>query len=237
MATLVDSSTRQSVYEAKGISTERMLTEGVELLNAIADAPELKFAIHFCRGNNAGHWMSAGGYEAISKQVFARLTRYATFLLEYDDARSGSFEPLADIPRDKTVVLGLVSSKTDELESVELLMRRVEEASRYFPRDQMALSTQCGFASVADSAGHPAGQTQAGGRSCASFVSARLKTALCKFRKGQAALGPRRCTSIFAHAIIKITLRKAQSAIERAVSGQRHVAAQICPTRGFGAKV
>jgi 5-methyltetrahydropteroyltriglutamate--homocysteine methyltransferase len=153
IATLVDSSTRQSVYEAKGISTERMLTEGVELLNAIADAPELKFAIHFCRGNNAGHWMSAGGYEAISKQVFARLTRYATFLLEYDDARSGSFEPLADIPRDKTVVLGLVSSKTDELESVELLMRRVEEASRYFPRDQMALSTQCGFASVA--AGNP----------------------------------------------------------------------------------
>ncbi len=153
IATLVDPATRHSVYEVKGISTERMLLEGIDLLNAIADAPDVTFAIHLCRGNNAGHWMSAGGYEAISKQVFARLTRYATFLLEYDNWRSGSFEPLADIPRDKTIVLGLISTKTDELEPAELLTQRVEAASRYFPREQMALSTQCGFASVA--AGNP----------------------------------------------------------------------------------
>ncbi|HKV53023.1 MAG TPA: cobalamin-independent methionine synthase II family protein [Candidatus Binataceae bacterium] len=153
IATLVDPETRRKVYEAIGISTERMLTEGVDLLNAVADAPGVNFAIHFCRGNNAGHWMSAGGYESISKQVFTRLTRYETFLLEYDNWRSGSFEPLADIPRDKMVVLGLVSTKTDELEPAADLAKRVDEAARYFPREQMALSTQCGFASVA--AGNP----------------------------------------------------------------------------------
>jgi 5-methyltetrahydropteroyltriglutamate--homocysteine methyltransferase len=153
IATLVDPVTRQNVYEVKGISTERMLLEGIDMLNAIADTPGVTFAIHFCRGNNAGHWMSAGGYEAISRQVFTRLPHYATFLLEYDDWRSGSFEPLADIPREKIVALGLISTKTSELEPVEMIMQRIEQAARYFPLEQMALSTQCGFASVA--AGNP----------------------------------------------------------------------------------
>ena len=153
IATLVDPSTRQIIYEARGISTERMLAEGIDMLNAIASTTGVTYAIHFCRGNNAGHWMSAGGYEAISKQVFSRLPRYSVFLLEYDDLRSGGFEPLGDIPRDKTVVLGLLSTKTSQLESAEQLLRRLEQAARFFPRDQMALSTQCGFASVA--AGNP----------------------------------------------------------------------------------
>ncbi len=153
LATLVDPATCRHVYEVRGISSERLLLEGVDLLNAIAEAPGVTFAIHFCRGNNAGHWMSAGGYEVISKRVFGRLSRYAIFLLEYDDGRSGSFEPLADVPRDKTVVLGLVSTKTDQLESAEMLVQRFEQAARHFPREQMALSTQCGFASVA--AGNP----------------------------------------------------------------------------------
>jgi 5-methyltetrahydropteroyltriglutamate--homocysteine methyltransferase len=152
VATLVDPATRRSVYDGKGISSKRLLLEGVDLLNAIADAPGVTFAIHLCRGNNAGNWMSAGGYEAIST-IFGRLPRYSTFLLEYDSPRSGSFEPLADIPRDKTVVLGLISTKSDELESAERLAERFEQAARHFPRDQMALSTQCGFASVA--AGNP----------------------------------------------------------------------------------
>jgi 5-methyltetrahydropteroyltriglutamate--homocysteine methyltransferase len=153
LATLVDQATRRQVYEARGISSERLLLEGVDLLNAIADAPGVTFAIHLCRGNNAGHWMSAGGYEVISKRVFGRLTRYSTFLLEYDNWRSGNFEPLADVPRDKTVVLGLISTKSDELESAEMLAHRFEQAAHHFPREQMALSTQCGFASVA--AGNP----------------------------------------------------------------------------------
>lgn len=153
LATLVDPATRREAYETNGVSADRMLGEGIEMLNAVADVPGVTFALHLCRGNNAGHWMSVGGYEAIAKQVFARATRYGIFMLEYDDWRSGSFAPLADIPRDRTVVLGLVSTKTDSLELADGLAARVEEAARFFPRDQMALSTQCGFASVA--AGNP----------------------------------------------------------------------------------
>lgn len=153
LAILIDPAIRDRVYEAKGISSDRLLLEGVDLLNAIAEAPGVNFAIHFCRGNNAGHWMSAGGYEVISRRVFGRLTCYSIFLLEYDGGRCGDFEPLADIPPDKTVVLGLISSKSDELEPAEILAKRFEQAARHFPREQMALSTQCGFASVA--AGNP----------------------------------------------------------------------------------
>jgi 5-methyltetrahydropteroyltriglutamate--homocysteine methyltransferase len=153
LATLVDPKTRSEVYEARGISSERLLLEGVDLLNSIAVEPGVTFAIHFCRGNNAGHWMATGSYEVIAERVFARLSRYSTFLLEFDSPRAGNFEPLAGVPRDKTIVLGLVSSKSDEIETTEMLMRRFEHAARHFPREQMALSTQCGFASVA--AGNP----------------------------------------------------------------------------------
>jgi 5-methyltetrahydropteroyltriglutamate--homocysteine methyltransferase len=148
VATLVDDFQRRTAFEARGISTERMLNEGVEMLNALADGPGITFGLHMCKGNNAGHWMSKGGYEAISKQVFPRLTNYHAILLEYDDARSGSFEALRDIPRDKTVVLGLVSTKTETLESAESLIARIDEASKYFPHEQLALSPQCGFASI-----------------------------------------------------------------------------------------
>jgi 5-methyltetrahydropteroyltriglutamate--homocysteine methyltransferase len=153
LATLVDPSTRERVYAAHGVSPERMLGEGLEMLDAVADAPELTFGLHLCRGNNAGHWMSAGGYEAISREVFARAPRYHIFLLEYDTPRAGSFESLRDVPDDKRVVLGLVSTKTDALEPPEALIARIDEAARHFPREQMALSTQCGFASVM--AGNP----------------------------------------------------------------------------------
>jgi 5-methyltetrahydropteroyltriglutamate--homocysteine methyltransferase len=153
LATLVDPSTRDRVFEAHGISTARMLGEGVEMVNALADASGVTFGLHLCRGNNAGHWLSAGGYEAISKEVFARAARYDVFLLEYDTPRAGSFEPLADLPRDKRVVLGLVSTKSDGIETPDALIARIDEAARFFPREQMALSTQCGFASVM--AGNP----------------------------------------------------------------------------------
>jgi 5-methyltetrahydropteroyltriglutamate--homocysteine methyltransferase len=148
LATLVDDTQRRATYAARGVSPERMLGEGIEMLNALADATGVMFGLHLCRGNNAGHWMSRGGYESISKQVFCRATNYRTFLLEYDDSRSGSFEPLSDIPRDKSVVLGLISTKKSELESPDALVERIVEASSYFPRAQLALSTQCGFASV-----------------------------------------------------------------------------------------
>ena len=148
LATLVDESQRRATYAARGVSPERMLGEGVEMLNAIADAPGVTFGLHMCRGNNAGHWMSQGGYASISKQVFQRATKYDIFLLEYDDWRSGSFAPLGDIPQDKLVVLGLVSTKKSTIEPADGIVARIEEASHYFPREQLALSTQCGFASV-----------------------------------------------------------------------------------------
>ena len=153
LAKLVDPATRANFFEAHNLSPERLLGEGIDMLNAVADAPGVTFGLHLCRGNNAGQWMAEGGYDAISKQVFTRADRYGIFLLEYDDWRSGSFEPLADVPRDKTLVLGLISTKSDALEPADGVAARVEEAARFFPREQMALSTQCGFASVL--AGNP----------------------------------------------------------------------------------
>ena len=149
LATLVDDTQRQQTYEARGVSTDRMLGEGVDMLDAIADAPGVTFGLHMCRGNNAGHWMSQGGYEAISKQVFRRATGYDIILLEYDDWRSGSFDALADIPQDKTVVLGLVSTKANSLEPLDGVLARIQQAGQHFPHQQLAISTQCGFASVA----------------------------------------------------------------------------------------
>ncbi|MGH7933546.1 MAG: cobalamin-independent methionine synthase II family protein [Candidatus Binataceae bacterium] len=147
LAIMVDPTAQRSVFETNGISPSRVLGEGVELLNTIADAPGVSFGLHMCRGNNDGRWLSRGGYEMISKEVFKRTPRYDAFLLEYDDWRSGSFEPLADVPHDKLVVLGLVSSKKNELEPADELLARIEQAARFFPRERLALSPQCGFAS------------------------------------------------------------------------------------------
>ena len=104
-------------------------------------------AIHLCRGNNRSQWYAEGGYDALAEKLFGTMA-VDRFLLEYDDQRSGTFEPLRFVPRGKTVVLGLVSSKRPELESADQLARRVEEASRYVPLDDLALSPQCGFAST-----------------------------------------------------------------------------------------
>jgi 5-methyltetrahydropteroyltriglutamate--homocysteine methyltransferase len=144
---LVDPSQR-TAWEAAGISVDRVFSEGVDILNDVADVPGVTFGLHLCKGNYDSDWISSGGYQNISKQLFRRATNFDVFLLEYDDERSGSFEPLSDLPDDKIVVLGLVSSKFDKLETSDQLLARIDEASRYFPRDQLALSTQCGFASA-----------------------------------------------------------------------------------------
>jgi 5-methyltetrahydropteroyltriglutamate--homocysteine methyltransferase len=145
---LVEDSERQR-WEKLGIPFERVMTEGVDMLNAVADVPGVHFGLHLCKGNFQSKWISAGGYENISQQLFKRATNFDAFLLEYDDDRSGSFEPLEDVPDDKRVVLGLISTKHDDMESLDDLRARVDDAAKHFPREQIALSTQCGFASVA----------------------------------------------------------------------------------------
>lgn len=151
LATLVDPGQRE-YYEAAGIAPARLLSEGVDLLNEMAaDVKAARLGLHLCRGNNAGQWLAEGGYDEIAAQVFRRTVNYDVFLLEYDDpAREGGFEPLRDVPDDKVVVLGLVSTKRSELEDPTAVITRIDDAARYFPREQLALSPQCGFASVID---------------------------------------------------------------------------------------
>jgi 5-methyltetrahydropteroyltriglutamate--homocysteine methyltransferase len=112
------------------------------------DRERVTCALHVCRGNNRSRWYTQGAYEAIAERLFADLD-VDTFLLEYDDDRSGSFEPLRWLPSHKTAVLGLVTTKRASLESQDTIRGRIDEATRYVPLDNLALSPQCGFASVA----------------------------------------------------------------------------------------
>ena len=114
-----------------------------------AKRPGVTLGIHLCRGNNRSHWYAEGGYDAIAEKLFGSL-EVDRFLLEYDDERSGTFEPLRFIPRGKTVVLGLVSSKVPRLEDRSVLTQRVAEAAKFVPLENLALSPQCGFASTAE---------------------------------------------------------------------------------------
>ncbi len=156
LATLVDPRVREWT-ESLGIPAERLLTEGIDLINGMVQGISgVRLGIHLCRGNNAGMWMASGGYDYIANALFGRATAFDAYFLEYDDDRSGSFEPLAKAPDDKQVVLGLVCTKTPELERAEDLRARIDEAARFLPREQLGLSTQCGFASIA--VGNPLGE-------------------------------------------------------------------------------
>jgi 5-methyltetrahydropteroyltriglutamate--homocysteine methyltransferase len=147
LGTLVDPENR-SLRESLGMPTERTLTEGVDIINSVADVPGVTFGLHICKGNYQSRWIASGGYDYTADKVFRRSTNFGVFLLEYDDERSGSFEPLAKMPEDKMVVLGLVSSKTTGIEPAEALVARINEAARYVGLDRLALSTQCGFSPV-----------------------------------------------------------------------------------------
>ncbi|MHB8575262.1 MAG: uroporphyrinogen decarboxylase/cobalamine-independent methonine synthase family protein [Dehalococcoidia bacterium] len=130
------------------INTRTWLGEMIALDNAlIAGFPGVSFGLHLCRGNNRSMWSVEGGYDAIAEQLFNDIT-VQRLLLEYDSPRAGSFAPLRFVPADKTAVLGLITTKEPELESPDLLKRRIEEASRYIPIERLALSPQCGFAST-----------------------------------------------------------------------------------------
>jgi len=110
----------------------------------IGQHPGVTFGLHICRGNNQSMFYASGGYEPIAR-VFGR-SRFQRFLLEYDDERSGGFEPLRAMPGDRLVVLGLVTTKKQRLESVDELRRRIDAAAKFVPLERLALSPQCGFA-------------------------------------------------------------------------------------------
>jgi 5-methyltetrahydropteroyltriglutamate--homocysteine methyltransferase len=120
-----------------------------KLINeSLAEAPDsLVTGVHLCRGNFRSSWAAEGGYEPVAEVMFNELNIDA-FFLEYDDPRSGDFAPLRFVPKGKTVVLGLVTTKLGELESRDDILRRIDEAAKFMPVDQMALSPQCGFSST-----------------------------------------------------------------------------------------
>jgi len=132
------------------VDPAQMLTASLNADNTCLQAARhsgVTRAIHLCRGNNRSHWYAEGGYDAIAERLFHELA-VDRFLLEYDDERSGTFEPLRLVPKSKTVVLGLVSTKRPELERKQDLLRRIDEAARFIPLEQLAISPQCGFAST-----------------------------------------------------------------------------------------
>ncbi|HEX5690491.1 MAG TPA: cobalamin-independent methionine synthase II family protein [Roseiflexaceae bacterium] len=142
---LLDPATR-AFYEGQGWTLEQWLARGIELDNALIDGfPEITFGFHLCRGNQHSRWLVAGGYDLIARPIFQGI-HAQRLLLEYDDERSGSFEPLREVPDDKMVVLGLVTTKSARQETQAELTERIEEASRYIALDRLALSPQCGFA-------------------------------------------------------------------------------------------
>jgi len=145
----VDPKWRRYIRDDMGVDPESALDEAIRVDNTcLKDARRegVTFAIHLCRGNNQSQWYAEGGYDPIAEKLFNELN-VNTFLLEYDSERSGTFEPLRFVPKNKTVVLGLVSSKIPRLENQDDLIRRIEQASRYVPIENLALSPQCGFAS------------------------------------------------------------------------------------------
>lgn len=141
---------QQKWFKSKGFDPDKLIEDGIKMMNFIIDDhPGITFGLHICRGNDKSRYMAKGSYSKIAKKVF-KTTHAQRLLLEFDDERSGDFAPLRLVPEDKIVVLGLVTTKTNRKETVEELKIRIKEAAKYIPLKRLALSTQCGFASVAE---------------------------------------------------------------------------------------
>ena len=135
----------RAFYESRGWLLEEWLARGIEFDNAVIDAaPGVTFGFHLCRGNQGSRWLVSGSYELIARPIFQGV-RAHRLLLEYDDERSGGFEPLEHVRDDQLVVLGLVTTKTPRVETVEWLSQRIRDAARILPLERLALGTQCGF--------------------------------------------------------------------------------------------
>jgi len=148
VAILCDPAARAKV-KAKGEDPDRLVDLYIDAINqAVKDRPpEMTVGVHVCRGNYKGMYLSEGGYDSVAEKFFSR-TDVNHFLLEFDTPRAGSFAPLRHVPKEKGVVLGLVSSKTPQLEKIDLLRKRADEAARFVDPERLAISPQCGFAST-----------------------------------------------------------------------------------------
>jgi len=145
-AALIDPKIRDG-YRQRGNDPDRLLDLSIEMDNAVIGGhPNVIFGLHLCRGNNQSKFYASGDYAPIAK-VFGK-TKFQRFLLEFDDERSGGFEPLAQVPADRTVVLGLVSTKKTAMEKKDELKSRIRAAEKFVPLERLALSPQCGFAST-----------------------------------------------------------------------------------------
>ena len=147
---VTDKTIRSQMIE-EGEDPDRYLDDLIEADNAVLEAAQGKgitVGMHMCRGNNRSAWHAEGSYEQMAEKAFSQL-KVDRFLLEYDTERAGGFEPLRFMPKDKMVVLGLISSKEQRLETADELRRRIDEAAKYVPFENLAISPQCGFASTA----------------------------------------------------------------------------------------
>ena len=142
---LLDPKTR-AFYEGQGWPLEKYLHYGIEMDNAVmGDFPHVTFGFHLCRGNQHSRWLVEGGYDLIAKPIFQNI-QAQRLMLEYDDERSGSFDPLQLVPDDKMVMLGLVTTKSSRQETVDELVERIRAASQFIDLERLGLSPQCGFA-------------------------------------------------------------------------------------------
>lgn len=149
-----DPKARAELFDSHGIDSAAAMDVLLHFLRAFAalEVPGMCKGLHLCRGNGTQSWIAEGDYGPAAEHLFGHLGGFDVVLLEYDDERSGGFEPLAKLPEDTVATLGLVSTKWTEIEDVELLARRIADAARYHPLERLALSPQCGFASGAETA-------------------------------------------------------------------------------------
>ncbi len=139
---------QQEWFKDKGFNPDVLVNDGVDMINKVFEGFSGIKGLHICRGNDKNRFMAKGGYEKIAKAVFKKAD-VDRLLLEFDSDRAGDFSPLLHVPKDKVVVLGLISTKTPKLESSKAILAKIKEAVKFLPLKQLAISTQCGFASVA----------------------------------------------------------------------------------------
>jgi 5-methyltetrahydropteroyltriglutamate--homocysteine methyltransferase len=139
---------QQAWFARKGFNPNKLVHEGIERINDVLEGFSGTKGLHICRGNDKNRFMARGGYDKFAQVLFEK-SHVDRLLLEFDSDRAGDFSPLRFVSKDKIVVLGLITTKSPQLENAQRVIKRIEEASVFVPKERLAISTQCGFASVA----------------------------------------------------------------------------------------